>query len=97
MNKEETRKAIEVMQAWIDGEEIEWYSSVSGWTRVNTVPLWEWYEHKYRIKPKPRSIWVNEYEGQISSNVFFAKESADRAASQRRTSCVEFREVSDGL
>jgi hypothetical protein len=52
MNRERTKEAIKVMQAYVDGEDIEYcLSRHSGWTRVSS-PSWNWYERPYRIAPK---------------------------------------------
>ena len=57
MDREETKKAIEVMQAYVDGEQIQ-VKATSGWIREFN-PLWTWSLHcQYRVKPKPRTIWV---------------------------------------
>ncbi len=61
MNKQETAEAILVMQAWIDGEEVEWTrrdEPVFPWKGSNGF-LWDWNTNKYRIKPQPREWWLN--------------------------------------
>ena len=59
MNRDETKKAIEVMQAFIDGVEIEcrWSSQVK-WTEFQlTQPSWNFRANEYRIKPQePREF-----------------------------------------
>jgi len=51
MNKEETKEAIKVMQAYVDGEKVE-YRSCGGWMPAST-PRWSWNEIDFRIaKPK---------------------------------------------
>jgi hypothetical protein len=52
MNVEETRQAIEVMQAFVDGKELEIMSPVGKWERV-CMPRWAWSDTSYRIKPTP--------------------------------------------
>jgi hypothetical protein len=68
VNIEETKKAIEVMQAFVDGKEIqdrnrkfggEWYMTVVGGGLGG--PMWSWSTTEYRVKPEPKEIWVNEY------------------------------------
>jgi len=46
MNREETKKAIEVMQAFVAGEEIQYWHD----------PYWDFKLEKYRAKPKPPEI-----------------------------------------
>ena len=51
MNKEQTIEAIKVMQAFVDGKEVQ--SMYDGkWASV-TVPRWSWDDTQYRIKPTP--------------------------------------------
>lgn len=57
---------IEVMQAHLRGEKIE-YKPPSGNWYVNERPQWDWPQCDYRIAPKvPRRIWVNQI-----NNCFF--------------------------
>ena len=58
MNREETRKAIEVMQAYVDGEEIE-YRADERWYSTSS-PVFNWEDSDYRIKHKPREWDVLE-------------------------------------
>ena len=54
-----TKEKIEVMQAWLDGEPIEFcYQTLDGyseWTVLKTKdePIWSWDAYKYRVKSKP--------------------------------------------
>jgi len=51
MNIEQTKEAIRVMQAFVDGKKVE--SMYDGkWASV-TVPRWSWDDTQYRIKPTP--------------------------------------------
>ncbi|WP_155393941.1 hypothetical protein [Xanthomonas albilineans] len=67
MNKTETERAIEVMQAYVDGKEIEHrlLQSDKGWSSWASLTqnwaLWNWINQDYRVKPEPRVIYVNEY------------------------------------
>jgi len=60
MNKQQTRDAIKVMQAYVDGEEIEVRGSTVEWIAedLGVIP-WQWSTCEYRIKPKPREFWIN--------------------------------------
>lgn len=55
MTKEELQNAIKVMQAYIDGEKIEWtyINDDKVWYLIN-LPTWNWDKYKYRIKQKPK-------------------------------------------
>ena len=49
MNIEETKEAIKVMQAFVDGKEVEHrYNGM--WVKIY-VPRWDWDNTEYRIKP----------------------------------------------
>jgi len=60
MNIEETKKAIKVMQAYVDGVEIERCYRWEGhpW-KSSSNPTWAFTAQQYRIKPKPREFWVD--------------------------------------
>jgi hypothetical protein len=49
MNIEETKEAIRVMQAYVDGKEVEAFSPCQKWERVS-APRWGWDDNQYRIK-----------------------------------------------
>ena len=82
MDREETQKAIEVMQAYVDGEQIE-IKATSGWIREFN-PLWTWSLHcQYRVKPKPRFIWVAcGTDADYTSSLTWATEDACNSAYQ---------------
>jgi hypothetical protein len=51
MNIEQTKEAIRIMQAFVDGKEVQ--SMYDGkWASV-TIPRWSWDDTQYRIKPTP--------------------------------------------
>ena len=50
MNIEETKECIRVMQAYVDGKEVETFSPCKKWERL-TAPRWGWDDNQYRIKP----------------------------------------------
>lgn len=53
MNKEQTKEAIKVMQAFVDGKAIEYRGKYEGtdWLPV-AIPAWDFHECQYRIKPE---------------------------------------------
>jgi hypothetical protein len=51
MNIEETKEAIRIMQAFVDGKEVESMSDGKWGSRTN--PSWNWTNYFYRIKPTP--------------------------------------------
>jgi hypothetical protein len=88
MNKEETKKAIEVMQAYVDGKEIEYLGDASwGPTRL-TGPLWDWATTEYRIKPQePRVFWL--YSGSIYVNGDVADATWRRCGGEKPIKVIE--------
>ena len=54
MNREETKEAIRVMQAFVDGKEVEVKGLLpdSVWIPAG-APCWNWQDTEYRIKPTP--------------------------------------------
>lgn len=63
MNIEETKAAIAVMQAYVDGKEIEYQrrDSGDGWCLLpkrGLSPIWNWLEIEYRVRvTKPSINW----------------------------------------
>ena len=49
MNIEQTKEAIRVMQAFVDGKDLEVLGPVGKWEPVH-FPRWGWDDTKYRIK-----------------------------------------------
>ncbi len=47
--KEWTRKVVNVMQAYLDGKEIEERCGLGDWHDC-PLPRWDWIENDYRIK-----------------------------------------------
>ena len=54
MRCKETRRALLVMQAYLDGAEIE-REAAGHWLPCNE-PCWDWNSHSYRIKQTPDEI-----------------------------------------
>lgn len=65
MTREKAREAAAVMQAFVDGEEVQ-YSPKQGkgssfWTTTDNNPLWNWEHYDYRIKPaKTLRPWTKD-------------------------------------
>ena len=51
MNREQTIEAIKVMQAFVDGKEVECADVRNLQWGTTSNPAWKWYESTYRIKP----------------------------------------------
>ena len=55
----QTMTMIEVMQAYVEGKEVEyarWYTDDKRETTTN--PPWNWEGYNYRVKPTPREWWL---------------------------------------
>ena len=63
---ERTKDKITIMQAYANGEELQ-FKYRDTWKQVNT-PNWDWVQYDYRIKPEPLEIWVNTYPGNIAAH-----------------------------
>ncbi len=63
MNRDEARKAAEVMLAYADGKEVEWSPKDRDgrWIRANS-PEFDWGSNDYRIKPQPKYRPFNSAE-----------------------------------
>jgi hypothetical protein len=53
MTKEQTIQAIKVMQAFVDGKEVEYSIFNNNRWLTTDEPDWSWVSHTYRIKPTP--------------------------------------------
>lgn len=57
MTKEQTKQAIAVMQAYVDGKALQYKSkNTNHWHEFLTAstPTWRWLEFDYRIKPEAK-------------------------------------------
>ena len=50
MTREQTIEAIRIMQAYVDGKEVEYQISESCWVKAMS-PGWSWMDCTFRIKP----------------------------------------------
>jgi hypothetical protein len=50
MTREQTIEAIRIMQAYVDGKEVEFKWGSMDWNSTNK-PEWNWSAYDYRIKP----------------------------------------------
>ena len=63
---------IEVMQAYVDGKEIEvsyMGDETHKWKSI-PVPSWDWQGYEYRVKPEPKEYWL--VGGKICPNLITA-------------------------
>ncbi len=66
MLNEDTKRAINVMNAWCEGRVIQYKTRDGEWEDYGSIddntiaPSWNWVEIDYRIKPEPRTFWLVE-------------------------------------
>ena len=75
------------MTAFANGEEVQFNSGLR-WTTV-TEATFEAHPRFYRIAPKPRKVWVNEYPNQKFGKLFGTLEKANMEARRNRVACHE--------
>ena len=85
-----TKDMIEIMQAYLDGSSIEVnkHTTKYKWIPTNGSPLWDWISSDYRIKPKPKELWVNEDDFEDSA-VFIAYQSKAEAVNAHKHSITK--------
>ena len=54
MTKKETENAIKVMQAYVDGKQIEYCELIEKEWKLCDVPLFDWNAFNYRISKEPQ-------------------------------------------
>ena len=60
MTREETKKCIEIMQAYVDGAEIEGRNKCENKWLPATSPSWDWIVFDYRKKTQPTKVTEEE-------------------------------------
>lgn len=70
MNVEETKKAIEVMQAFVDGKTVHANRRKTSFWYNSTTPVWNWDTYEYRIKSEPRefSLLIDSHNNVIAGS-----------------------------
>lgn len=62
--REQARHQIAVMQAWVDGKEVQISEKDLDVWEDHADPSFNWGDYDYRVKPeeqKPRDLWVNKF------------------------------------
>jgi len=98
MNREETKELIKVMQAYVDGEIVQVRHQADPdrlWVDCVCSPDWFFHNHEYRIKPKPRIIWVNEYPHDICAHTSKDRASFNANRSDAVGIAVPYRELTE--
>lgn len=68
MNKEQTKAAATVMQAFAEGKTIQLrrHGTNNKWTIITGNPLWNWDDFDYRVKPEPEVVYLQIPSGHVS-------------------------------
>ena len=87
---------IDVLEAKKRGEIIQrqWKCCIVPWSDDDD-PLWNFEQCNYRVKPKPREWWINEYESGSGLDRYATKAEATARAAPGRLRCVHVIEVID--
>ena len=93
--REEINRRIEIMQAYVDGKEIQRrYTYKDKWLDAPD-PKFNWSMSNYRIKPEPREIWVVEDKvKRVAYGVHFSEKEAESYAAEEDI-VSHYREVLD--
>ena len=86
------KEKIEVMQAALDGKEIE--TKVYGGWDDQPSPEFNWIDFDYRIKPEPIEFWVNIYRD-CRCGDYKTKADALEKASPDVQNTIKVREVTE--
>jgi len=81
MTRENAKELLPILTAFANGEEVQFNNGLS-WKTQNELSF-EGNPQHYRIAPKPRKVWVNEYKSG-SAYIHSTKGEADQCA---RWSC----------
>ena len=59
----DTQEKIKVMQAYVDGKTIQWKAPNYDpeWADANSIPIWNWHECQYRIKPTRQPLTAADF------------------------------------
>lgn len=90
MNRERAKELLPIIQAIADGKTLQVLAADKKWRDMVNISLLDGYV--YRIKPEPREIYVNEYNGQFVGHADFATANNASVQSVLRVG-VKYREV----
>lgn len=76
MNKDNAKDYLPLVQALVDGKAVQIIDrDCTTWMDSDELDF-RYPANHYRIKPKPREIWVNVYEGQEFAGYAYRNEEA---------------------
>ena len=68
-SREITKQKLSVMQAFVEGKEIECTGNSLAWAEI-TNPVWNWQEFNYRVKPEQPKYRLYRYKDQTDFSCF---------------------------
>ena len=78
------QEMIDVLQAHIDGKQIQYRRVNMGGEWANEKPYWDFDHFDYRVKPEPLECWVNFYD----NNDSWASRTKAQAISKARPDAI---------
>jgi len=87
------KEKIEVMQAALDGKEIEYKNNGGKWYPCQIQAFDSWHCGDYRIKPEPMEFWVNVYPYECLNVCHNTKDMAEKMALGSCEKTIKVREV----
>jgi len=57
----DTKEKIKVMQAYVDGRPIQYKLNCESDWADTSIPIWNWYDCQYRIKPNKQSLTPSDF------------------------------------
>lgn len=94
MNKERAKELLPIIQAYAEGEQIEYRNSQTrGWITVPDPSFFD--SSEYRVKPKPLECWVNVCGSEIGVYCYGSRSEARKSMSIGQNRTVHMREVED--
>ena len=88
-----TLDKIKIMQAFVDGKEIELMATHGGWVMLAPNPKWNWDVYSYRIKLQPKIIYVNEYGDDMDAVHYSEQEAKEDSGCGAIRVAVKYKEV----
>ena len=88
MNREHWKELLPIITAFANGDDVEEYwMPLEDWQKEQS-PTFERDPSRYRIAPKPRKVWINDY-GKEGVSLYLSKEQADEVSYDHRIACHE--------
>jgi hypothetical protein len=88
MTREEAKELLPIITAFANGEEVQLYRPSENAWALKDNPDFTALPSDYRIAPKPRTVWVNEYPNS-EFVTWDSHKTADLQAGVTRIACHE--------